>query len=122
MGKAQKVADLLALETELARVRGEIERLTGRLRFLRARTELAGIHVSLVRAAAPASSEDRLARAWERVHRAFVASWRAAFDVAVGLAAAAAQASPLALPALLGWGLYRRLRRPAAAPSPAVTP
>ena len=36
MGKAQKVVDLVSLEGEVARVRGEIERLTGRLRFLRA--------------------------------------------------------------------------------------
>jgi hypothetical protein len=103
-------------------VRGEIERLTGRIRFLRAGTEMAGIQVTLVRAATPASSEDRLARAWEHVHRAFVAGWKVGFDVAVGLAAVAAQLSPLALPALLGWGLYRRLRRRAVPPPPAVTP
>src|SRR6266568_5144605 len=50
MGKAQKVQDLLSLENELARVRGEIERTAGRLRFLKARTDLATIQVALVRA------------------------------------------------------------------------
>ncbi len=121
MGKAQKVADLVSLESEVARVRGEIERLTGRIRFLRARAEMASIQVSLVRGGAPASTDDRLARAWERVRLAFVAGWKAAFDVAVGLAAVAAQVSPLALMALVGWGLYRRFRRQPAVPPPAVT-
>jgi hypothetical protein len=116
MGKAQKVADLVTLENELARVRGEIERLTGRIRFLRARSEMAGIQVSLLRATTPVSEDGRLARAWERVQAAFVAGWKAAFDAAVGLAAVAAQWSPLVIVAVLGWVLYRRLRRqPAAA-------
>jgi hypothetical protein len=120
MGRAQKVADLLSLENELARVRGEIERLTGRLRFLRARTEMAGIQASLVRVGPAAPVDSLLARAWARVNRAFVAGWRAAFDVAVALAALAAQLSPLAVPAAFGWGLYRRFRRPPVAPPPAA--
>ena len=118
MGKAQKVADLVSLEQELARVRGEIERLSGRIRFLRARTEMAGIQVSLVRAIGPAPTESTWLRAWAQVRKAFVAGWQAAFDAAVGLAAVAAQLSPLAVPAALGWGLYRRFRRPAVDPVP----
>jgi hypothetical protein len=111
MGKAQKVADLVSLENELARVRGEIERLSGRIRFLRARTEMAGIQVSLVRSAVPAPSQDVWTRAWIQVRQAFVAGWKAAFEVAVGLAAVAAQLSPIALPAVAGWAVYRRFRR-----------
>jgi hypothetical protein len=121
MGKAQKVADLVSLEQELARVRGEIERLSGRIRFLRARTEMAAIQVSLVRVVGPAPTESAWLRAWAPVRKAFVAGWQAAFDAAVGLAAVAAQLSPLAIPAALGWGLYRRLRRPAVAPIPRAT-
>jgi len=109
MGRAQKVADLVSLESELARVRGEIERHTGRIRFLRARTEMAGIRVNLLRAGGPADA--RLAGAWERIRLAFAAGWKAAFDVAVGLAAVVAQLSPLALAAAVAWGLYRRVRR-----------
>jgi hypothetical protein len=108
MGKAQKVADLVSLENELARVRGEIERLSGRIRFLRARTEMAGIQVSLVRGTAPAPAEAIWTRAWVQVRQAFVAGWKAAFEVAVGLAAVAAQLSPIAVPAVAGWMLYRR--------------
>jgi len=118
MGKAQKVADLVSLEQELARVRGEIERLSGRIRFLRARTEMAGIQVSLLRGTAPAETESAWLRGWAQVRKAFVAGWRAAFDVAIGLAAVAAQLSPLAGPAALGWVLYRRFRRPAVHPVP----
>jgi hypothetical protein len=121
MGKAQKVTDLVSLEQELARVRGEIERLSGRIRFLRARTEMAGIQVSLARAAGPAPTEGTWARAWAQVRRAFVAGWLAAFDAAVGLAAVAAQLSPLAVPAALGWSLYRRFRRPAVGAVPPAT-
>jgi hypothetical protein len=120
MGKAQKVADLVSLENELARVRGEIERLSGRIRFLRARTEMAGIQVSLVRGAAPAPADGVWTRAWREVRQAFVAGWKAAFEVAVGLAAVAAQLSPIAVPAAFAWALYRRFRRPAAAPAPPV--
>ena len=108
MGKAQKVADLVSLENELARVRGEIERLSGRIRFLRARTEMAGIQVSLLRSTAPAPAEAIWTRAWVQVRQAFVAGWKAAFEVAVGLAAVAAQLSPIAVPAVAGWMLYRR--------------
>jgi hypothetical protein len=120
MGKAQKVSDLVSLENELARVRGEIERLSGRIRFLRARTEMAGIQVSLVRGAAPAPADGVWTRAWREVRQAFVAGWKAAFEVAVGLAAVAAQLSPIAVPAAFAWALYRRFRRPAAAPAPPV--
>jgi hypothetical protein len=110
MGKAQKVADLVSLENELARVRGEIERLSGRLRFLRARTEMAGIQLSLLRGALPAPAEGAWARAWIQLRQAFVAGWKGAFEIAVGLAAVAAQLSPIAVPALLGWAGYRRWR------------
>jgi uncharacterized protein DUF4349 len=119
MAKAHQVSELVALENELARVRGEVERLTGRLRFLRARSEMAAIQVGLVRHGGGAASDGILARAWERVRQDFVAGWRAAFEVAIGLAALAAQLSPLAVAAAVAWGLYRRLRRqPASVPAP----
>src|SRR5262249_7207152 len=118
MGRAQKVADLVTLEQELARVRGEIERLSGRTRFLRARTEMAGIQVSLFRVTGPVPTDGAWVRAWAQVRHAFVAGWRAACDAAAGLAPAAAQLSPLGVPAACGWFLYRRFRRPAVAPAP----
>ena len=118
MNKAQKVADLLSLENELARVRGEIERLAGRIRFLKARTEMASIQVSLVRAPVATPPDDVLARVWEQVRTAFLEAWHAAFRVAAALIVLAAQASPLSVPALAAWALYRRWARRRPLPSP----
>jgi hypothetical protein len=108
MGKAQKVQDLLSLENELARVRGEIERTAGRLRFLKARTDLATIQVALVRAPLVAPPDGLFPRFVEQVKQAFAEGWSTAFSLALAAAVMAAQLSPLALPALLVWMIYRR--------------
>jgi uncharacterized protein YxeA len=47
LSKAEKVEDILKVEEQLGRVRGEIERLTGRLRYLNERIEMATITVEL---------------------------------------------------------------------------
>jgi hypothetical protein len=108
MGKAQKVQDLLSLESELARVRGEIEQATGRLRFLKARTDLATIHVALVRAPFVAPPDGPFGRLVEQVKQAFADGWSMAFTAVLGVAVVAAQLSPLAIFALAGWLIYRR--------------
>src|SRR5712692_1416130 len=108
MGKAQKVQDLLSLENELARVRGEIERTAGRLRFLKARTDLATIQVALVRAPIVAPPDGLFPRFVEQVKQAFAEGWSTAFSLALATAVLAAQLSPLALPALVVWMIYRR--------------
>jgi hypothetical protein len=114
VGKAQKVADLVALENELARVRGEIEQAAGRLRFLRNRTELATVQLTLVRAPLGSPRDGPFARVAERLREAFAEGWLTALGWTVALAALAAQLSPLAVPALAGWAIYRRRtgRRP----------
>ena len=116
MGKAQKVADLVTLENELARVRGELEQATGRLRFLRGRSELAIMQVALVRAPLASPGDGQLGRVAERLRDAFAQGWLGALGWAVAIAVLAAQLSPLAVPALVGWAIYRRRahRRPAA--------
>jgi hypothetical protein len=111
MGKAQKVADLLSLESELARVRGEIERLSGRIRFLKARTEMATIQVSLLRAPLAAPSPGLIAHLWREVSGAFREAWLAAFGMAAALVVLAARISPLVVPGLAAWALYRRWAR-----------
>ncbi len=108
MGKAQKVQDLLSLENELARVRGEIERTAGRLRFLKARTDLATIQVALVRAPLVAPPDGLFPRFVEQVKQAFAEGWSTAFTLALAAAVLAAQLSPLAIPALCAWVIYRR--------------
>ena len=47
LGKASRIPDILAVERELSRVRGEIETAEGRLKFLANRIELSTITVSL---------------------------------------------------------------------------
>jgi len=108
MGRAQKVQDLLALESELARVRGEIEQATGRLRFLKARTDLATIQVALLRAPFVTPPDGLFGRLVQQVKQAFADGWSAAFAVVLSVAVLAAQLSPLAIVALAGWLIYRR--------------
>jgi hypothetical protein len=108
MGKAQKVQDLLSLENELARVRGEIERTAGRLRFLKARSDLATIQVALVRAPLVVPPDGLVPRFVEQVKQAFAEGWSTAFTMALAAAILAAQLSPLAIPALCAWVIYRR--------------
>ena len=108
MGRAQKVADLLSLENELARVRGEIERAAGRLRFLKARTDLATIQVALVRAPLVAPPDGPFPRFVEQVKQAFAEGWSTALSLVLAAAVLAAQLSPLVIPAVAVWVFYRR--------------
>ncbi|HYB71558.1 MAG TPA: DUF4349 domain-containing protein [Candidatus Bathyarchaeia archaeon] len=108
MGRAQKVADLLGIENELGRVRGEIERATGRLRFLRARTDLATIEVALVRAPLASPPDGVFPRFVQQLKQAFTEGWSTALSLALAAAVLAAQLSPLVIPAGGIWALYRR--------------
>lgn len=47
LNKAERVEDILKVEEQLGRVRGEIERLTGRLKYLNERIEMATITLEL---------------------------------------------------------------------------
>ena len=47
LGRANRITDILAVERELARVRGEIEQATGRVKYLQSQVSLATINVSL---------------------------------------------------------------------------
>ena len=47
LGQAQKIQDILDVTQELSRVRGEIEMLQGRIKFLNSQTDMASIFVSL---------------------------------------------------------------------------
>ncbi|MHB0912078.1 MAG: DUF4349 domain-containing protein [Armatimonadota bacterium] len=47
LAKARSVKDILAVEAELARVRGEIERVTGRMKYLKNMVALSTINIAL---------------------------------------------------------------------------
>jgi hypothetical protein len=105
-----KLQDVLSVERELARVREEIERMEGRLRYLKARTQLSTLSIALHEPpplVSPTSGRNPLAEALREAWRNFV-----------GLLAAGIASLGYLVPVLvLGWGAVvagRRLsRRPA---------
>jgi hypothetical protein len=107
-----KLGDVLAVERELARVREEIERLDGRMRYLRTRAEMSSLSVSvhepgpLVGRPGDHPIADALRQAWRNAV-AFAAWTIAAMGVLV----------PVAVLVAIGLFLWRRFapRRPAAA-------
>jgi hypothetical protein len=57
MDRATQIQDVLSLQRELTNVRGQIERIQGRMNYLRNRTDMATINLSLrLPAASPTSS------------------------------------------------------------------
>lgn len=102
-----KLDEVLAVERELARVRGEIEQVEGRLRYLRTRAALSTLTVTVhepepLLGGRPGENPftDALQRAW----RNFVA-------LLAGLIAAMGVIVPLALLAVAGWYGGRRVIR-----------
>ncbi|MDQ7858303.1 MAG: DUF4349 domain-containing protein [Armatimonadota bacterium] len=110
MDRATKIADLMAIENEVTRVRGEIERLTGRHRVLANRVELATVHVELSEKpkAVPGGFWDA-GRAIAQIQGAFLATVRQVLDVGAAAAAFAAGLLPLALLGGAAWAIVRRV-------------
>jgi hypothetical protein len=59
MERAQKVDEVMAVQREITNVRGQIERIEGRRRFLERRSELTTINLTLRDAAAPTLGQPR---------------------------------------------------------------
>jgi hypothetical protein len=102
-----KLDEVLRVERELARVREEIERYEGRLRYLSSRVAMSTLTIT-VHEPAPIlgnnPGENPIATALRRAWRNFVA-------LVAGSIAALGVAIPLALVAFGGWTVYRRIRR-----------
>lgn len=47
LGQAQKISDILEVTQQLSRVRGEVERLQGRIKFMDSQTDMSSIAISL---------------------------------------------------------------------------
>ncbi len=102
-----KLEDVLAVERELSRVREEIERWEGRLRYLRSRVATSTLSVTVhepapLLGAAPGENVilDAFKGAWRNfVH--FVAWCIASLGVLI----------PVAVLAVIGWLVWRRVRR-----------
>lgn len=102
-----KLDDVLRVERELARVREEIERYEGRLRYLSSRVALSTLTVT-VHEPAPIlgnnPGENPIAAALRRAWRNFV-------GLLAGLIASLGVLIPLALIGFAGWYGYRRWKR-----------
>ena len=105
-----KLQDVLSVERELARVREEIERLEGRLRYLKTSAQLSTLSVSLHEPVPIVASHGP-----GPIGEAFRAAWRNF----VGVLTAGIASLGYLVPALvLGWGVVvagRRWRKPATA-------
>lgn len=112
MDRATRIPDLMAIENEVARVRGEIERLTGRLRYLANRVELATIQAEVRQKPrkGPGGFWD-FDQTIARIQAAFLNTVREMLGVAEGLAAFAAAVLPLVVLGAIAWGLLRRSQR-----------
>jgi hypothetical protein len=102
-----KLDEVLRVEHELARVREEIERYQGRLRYLSSRAAISTLTITVHEPVAILGNnpgENPISAALNRAWRNFVALF-------AGLIASLGVVIPLALIALAGWMGYRRWKR-----------
>jgi uncharacterized protein DUF4349 len=107
-----KLQDVLQVERELARVREEIERMEGRLRFLKTRSQLSTLSVNLFEPAPIIASHPGESVLGE----AFKTAWRNFVGVLAGGIASLGFVVPIVV---LGWGaimLGKRYKRGRAVP------
>jgi hypothetical protein len=94
-----KLQDVLSVERELARVREEIERMEGRLRFLKTSTQLSTLSVNLYEPAPIVASHPGRSVIGE----AFKTAWRNFVGVLAGTIASLGFVVPIVI---LGWGTW----------------
>jgi hypothetical protein len=92
-----KLSDVLSVERELARVREEIERMEGRLRFLKASAQLSTLSVNLYEPAPLVATHPGRSVIGE----AFKTAWRNFVGLMAGVIASLGFVVPLVI---LGWG------------------
>ena len=104
-----KLQDVLSVERELARVREEIERIDGRLRYLKTRASLSTLSVAMHEPPPVIASSGR-----NPVAEAFRQAWRNFVGVLAGSIALLGYAVPVAALAWTAIFLGKRVRRQAA--------
>lgn len=110
MEHATKVSDLLAIEQELSRVRGEIEMLTGRLRFLGNQVDLATVEVVMRQKTPKAGGFWDFGATLQRMKAAFLTTIRQILAAAERAGIVISALTPVLLLAGLGWLIVRRVR------------
>ena len=101
-----KLEEVLSVERELARVREEIERYEGRLRYLRSRAALSTMTVMIHEPAPVLGSRPGS----NPIVDAFKAAWRNFVALVAGLISMMGILIPLALLAWLGWKILKSVR------------
>ncbi len=107
MDRATRVTDLLAIEQQLARVRGEIEQLTGRLRLMSNQVELATVNVTLRESSRGTPGLWDLPASLEKIQASFINTVRQILLVAERLVVFTSALVPVALLAFPTWMLLR---------------
>ena len=102
-----KLEDVLAVERELARVREEIERYEGRLRFLRTRAAVSTLSIT-VHEAFPLLGRPP---GDNPIVGAFKQAWRNFVGFVAWVIASLGVLVPVAAIVIAGWYMYRRFRR-----------
>jgi hypothetical protein len=108
LSSAKTVKEMLEVEGELARVRGEADKLEGRTRYLENHASLATINLSIVSPVQPVAPVAESVSS--RLKNAFGESCRLCFQVTTGLIVAFGALTPLLLPVGVALFLYRRRR------------
>jgi hypothetical protein len=111
MDRATKVSDLLAVEQELARVRGQIEQITGRLRYLAHNVEMASVTVALTERAKKSGGLWDFGGTADKMQAAFMATVRQILAAGEQAAVLVSTLLPIAAIATVAWGIIRRTRR-----------
>lgn len=105
--RSGRLEEVLNLEREVARVRGEIEGMEGRMRYLRSRSSVSILTITLH------EGETAIGRdPGERpIRDAFATAWRSFVDLLAGLIASLGVVIPLGFLGYLAWRGYRTVRR-----------
>ncbi len=126
LAQASKMEDVLAVERELTRIRGEIEKIEGRQRYLKRRVDMSTINVRLSTEAGASLASSRAG--WQLLRNAATA-WEASLtflsilvDVTVTLVVFFWWAIPLVVAIVWLWRRRRSRRRQQAPPAPLQPP
>ena len=131
-----RLEEILNLEREVARVREEIERYEGRLRYLRTRASVSVLTITLHEPQTVIGGP----RGDRPIRDAFITAWRTFVGLVAGLISSLGVLLPLGFLAFVGWRVFRwvarreeardaayrealrreRERNPAPAPAPAA--